>query len=75
MLQMFIVICVGFLKCQLINYFRSENGLLAYGSNNLVVIVDAAKVIPVQCFTDHKALIKKVNFMKNICSIYTIIST
>lgn len=45
-----------------INYlFRSENGLLAYGSNNLVVIVDTAKVIPVQCFTDHKSLIKKVN--------------
>lgn len=42
-------------------FFRSENGLLAYGSNNLVVIVDTAKVIPVQCFTDHKSLIKKVN--------------
>uniref|UniRef100_A0A2S2NNV8 WD repeat-containing protein 11 n=1 Tax=Schizaphis graminum TaxID=13262 RepID=A0A2S2NNV8_SCHGA len=38
----------------------SENGLLAYGSNNLVVIVDTAKVIPVQCFTDHKSLIKKL---------------
>jgi len=43
-------------------FFRSENGLLAYGSNNLVVVVDTAKVIPVQCFTDHKSLIKKVNF-------------
>jgi len=45
--------------------FRSENGLLAYGSNNLVVIVDTAKVIPVQCFTDHKSLIKKVNIYYN----------
>lgn len=42
-------------------YFRSENGLLAYGSNNLVVVIDTAKVIPIQCFTDHKAIIKKVN--------------
>jgi hypothetical protein len=51
-------------------FYRSENGLLAYGSNNLVVIVDTAKVIPVQCFTDHKSLIKKVNIFDILSPIY-----
>lgn len=53
--------------------FRSENGLLAYGSNNLVVIVDTSKVIPVQCFTDHKSLIKKVNILYYTLIIYLLI--
>ncbi|VVC35482.1 Hypothetical protein CINCED_3A000598 [Cinara cedri] len=50
-------------QCHLLNKGAidwSENGLLAYGSNNLVVIIDTVKVIPVQCFTDHKTLIKKL---------------
>ncbi|XP_050546910.1 WD repeat-containing protein 11-like isoform X2 [Daktulosphaira vitifoliae] len=38
----------------------SENGLLAYGAHNLVVVIDSNKVIPVQCFTYHKSAVKKL---------------
>ncbi|XP_050421580.1 WD repeat-containing protein 11-like [Adelges cooleyi] len=47
----------------------SENGLLAYGANNLIVIIDTIKVIPVQCFTDHKAVIRKLLWVPFDCDL------
>lgn len=40
--------------------FRGNQGLVAYGSNYTVVIVDTTNVQPVQCLDRHKSLVNKV---------------
>jgi hypothetical protein len=50
-----------------INYFycRSPTGLLAYGSNHTVVIVDTIQLQVVQTLDKHKTAVVKVTYLKN----------
>lgn len=41
-------------------YFRGYHGLLAYGSNYTVVVIDTQNIQPIQCLDKHKAIVNKV---------------
>lgn len=43
--------------------FRAGHGLLAYGSNYTVVVVDTLNVQVVQCLDRHKSMVKKVGLI------------
>ena len=45
--------------------YRGHHGLVAYGCNTYVVVVDTINVQPVQCLDHHKSVVNKVEiFMK-----------
>lgn len=41
-------------------FFRGHHGLLAYGSNYTIVVIDTKNVQPIQCLDKHKSMVNKV---------------
>lgn len=46
-------------------FYRGHHGLVAYGCNTYVVVIDTTNVQPVQCLDHHKSAVNKVKKYEN----------